>query len=323
MSKSQLDQLREMTTVVADTADFDLIRSYLPIDATTNPSLVMQAANKPQYKPLLDRAFALSKRASNEEKQQELFIDTACVLFGSELLKIIPGRVSTEVDAALSFDTEKSVERALRIISLYKEFGIPKERVLIKLAATWEGIKAGQILELDDIHCNMTLIFCLEQAIACAEAGATLVSPFVGRILDWHKAHYPSQEYTTENDPGVLSTKRIYNYLKKFGFKTNIMGASFRSVKQVLALAGCDLLTISPALLEKLSQDQKEVPQQLSIASAVQLSIPHITITEPSFRFALNENAMAGEKLAEGIRLFVADTRKLGASLTSYTNPQK
>ncbi len=311
MSISQLDQLRRMTTVVADSADFELIKTFLPQDATTNPSLIVQAANKPEYRPLIDKAIQISKRAGSKESQADLLIDAACVLFGVELLKIIPGRVSTEVDASLSFDTEGSIARALRLITLYEEFGIPKERVLIKLASTWEGIRAAQVLEMEDVHCNMTLIFCIEQAVACAEAGVTLMSPFVGRILDWYKAHFPNTTYTAQTDPGVQSTTQIYNYLKKYNYTTTIMGASFRSKEQVLALAGCDLLTVSPQLLEQLSQSVEPVTEQLSIQKAALENIPKIVLDESSFRFGLNENAMATDKLSEGIRIFASDTRKL------------
>jgi transaldolase len=309
--KSQLDQLRRITTVVADSADFDLIKTFLPQDSTTNPSLILQAANKPEYRSLIEKALQISKRANSKETQRDLFVDAACVLFGVELLKIIPGRVSTEVDASLSFDTEKSIARALRLITLYEEFGIPKDRILVKLASTWEGIRAAQVLEIEDIRCNMTLIFSLEQAVACAEAGVTLISPFVGRILDWYKAHFPHTIYTSQTDPGVQSTTQIYTYLKKYNYTTTVMGASFRSKEQVLALAGCDLLTISPQLLEQLSQSSQIITQQLSVEKASLEDIQKVVLDEASFRFALNENAMATEKLSEGIRLFVADTRKL------------
>jgi transaldolase len=316
MSKTQLEQLRQMTTVVADSADFELIRTYLPQDATTNPSLVLQAASKPEYRSLIERATLVSKRASSQIERRDLFIDSACVLFGVELLKIVPGRVSTEVDASLSFNIEGSIARAQRLIALYEEFGVPKERVLIKLASTWEGIRAASVLETEDIRCNMTLIFSLEQAVACAEAGATLISPFVGRILDWYVAHNPGISYTPQEDPGVQSTKKIYNYLKKYNHATTIMGASFRSKEQVLALAGCDLLTISPKLLEQLSASNDPVAKQLTLQTASQTDIAKIVLDEPTFRFLLNENAMASEKLSEGIRLFVADTRKLEKLIT-------
>lgn len=311
MSKTQLEQLRQITTVVADSADFELIRTFLPQDSTTNPSLVLQAANKPEYRSIIEQATQVSKRATSQEDKRDLFIDTACVLFGVELLKVIPGRVSTEVDASLSFNAPGSIARAQRLIALYEEFGIPKDRVLIKLAATWEGIRAASVLETEDIRCNMTLIFCLEQAVACAEARATLISPFVGRILDWYLARFPGTSYTPQEDPGVQSTKKIYNYLKKYHYATTVMGASFRSKDQVLALAGCDLLTISPKLLEQLVSSYDPITQYLSSQKASSEEIEKIMLDEPTFRFLLNENAMATEKLSEGIRLFIADTRKL------------
>ena len=313
MPMNQLDQLRKMTVVVSDSSDFDIIKSYNPIDATTNPTLVFQAAQKTEYRSLIERAIAESTRGTTPEHRRALLIDTLFVLFGVELLKIIPGRVSTEVEASLSFDTKGSIERAVQIVSLYEQHGIPRERVLIKLASTIEGIRAAEVLEMVGIHCNMTLIFSLVQAAACAEAKVTLVSPFVGRILDWFKKNNPSLSYTAANDPGVLVVKRIYQYLKKFGSKTAIMGASFRNKNEVLALAGCDLLTVSPKFLDELSQSTETVERQLSKEMEMPSDLMKIATSEPHFRFLLNEDQMASEKLSEGIRLFTEDTRKLVA----------
>lgn len=305
-----------MTVVVADSGDFDVVKAYTPHDATTNPSLVYQAAQKPEYRYLIDQAIKESKKGTTAEERRCLLIDTLYVLFGVELLKVIPGRVSTEVDASLSFDTKGSIERAVQIIRLYEQYGIPKERVLIKLASTIEGIRAAEVLEMVGIHCNMTLIFSLLQAAACAEANVTLVSPFVGRILDWHKKQNPSATYTPDTDPGVCVVKSIYQYIKKFGFKTVVMGASFRSKEQVLALAGCDLLTVSPKFLDELTSSTDPIEQKLSPDKASKADIQKLSIFEPSFRFLLNEDQMASEKLSEGIRLFAQDSRKLVAYIS-------
>ena len=308
---NQLDQLRKMTIIVADSGDFDLIKTFHPIDATTNPSLVFQSAQKPEYHFLIERAISESHRGTTPEQRHTLLIDTLFVLFGIELLKIIPGRVSTEVEASLSFDTQGSIERALHLISLYEQFGIPRERILIKLATTWEGVRAAEALEKMGIHCNMTLIFSVIQAAACAEANATLVSPFVGRVLDWHKQHNPSTTYSIDTDPGVNLVKQMYGYFKKFNFKTTIMGASFRSKDEVLALSGCDLLTISPKLLAELMLSTNTIEQHLSKEMVLSTNLEKLPSSEQSFRFILNEDQMATEKLSEGIRLFSEDSRKL------------
>lgn len=317
MPISQLDQLRKMTTIVVDSGDFDAVKAYGPEGATTNPSLVFLAAQKPEYRFLIDRAMAESQRGVTPEQRRNLLIDTLFVLFGVELLKIVPGKVSTEVDASLSFDTKGSIERAVQLISLYERYGIPRERVLIKLAATPEGVRAAEVLEMVGIHCNMTLIFSLIQAAACAEVNATLVSPFVGRVLDWHKAHHPSTTFTAETDPGVTLVRSIYRYFKAFGLKTVIMGASFRNKEEVLALAGCDLLTVSPKLLEEFSSSTDPVPQRLRATEPPPPDLHKLPTTEPSFRFLLNEDQMATEKLSEGIRGFCAASRDLVKYISS------
>lgn len=311
MPITQLDQLRKMTVVVSDSSDFDSVRAFTPIDATTNPTLVYQAAQKSEYRFLIERAIAESSRGLTPEHRRALLVDSLFVLFGVELLKIIPGRVSTEVEAALSFDTKGSIERAVQIIQLYEQYGIPRERVLIKLASTIEGIRAAEVLEMVGIHCNMTLIFSLVQAAACAEAKVTLISPFVGRILDWHKKKNPSISYTRDTDPGVVLVTTVYQYLKKFGYKTAIMGASFRNKDEVLALAGCDLLTVSPKLLDELRESTDNVPRRLSKEMETSSDLQKISTAEPTFRFLLNEDPMASEKLSDGIRIFAEDTRKL------------
>lgn len=308
---SQLDSLKKMTTVVCDTGDFQSIRKYEPQDATTNPSLILTAAQEPQYQYLIDDAIRYGMTKSSDERLMLHFImDKLFVNFGAEILKIIPGRVSTEVDARLSFDISGSIHKATTLIDLYESIGIDRNRVLIKLASTWEGMQAAEQLEREGIHCNMTLMFDLAQAIGCAQVGATLISPFVGRILDWYKAH-EKREYPANEDPGVLSVKAIYNYYKKFGYKTQVMGASFRTTGEITELAGCDLLTISPQLLEQLSKTQEELLRKLSLQNAKESSIERIEITEKSFRWHFNENAMAVDKLAEGIRKFAADQVKL------------
>ncbi|GGX54504.1 MULTISPECIES: transaldolase [Undibacterium] len=302
---NQLEQLKQHTIVVADTGDFQAIKAYTPRDATTNPSLILKAVQKPEYQHLLEQAVREHAGASTEE-----IIDHLLVAFGQRILQEIPGRVSTETDARLSFDTEATVAKGRQLIALYEAAGIPREKVLIKIASTWEGIRAAEILEKEGIRCNMTLLFCLAQAVACAEAGAQLISPFVGRIYDWYKAK-TGQEYTGSDDPGVQSVSRIYNYYRKFGYKTEVMGASFRNTSQILELAGCDLLTISPDLLQKLADTESEVTPRLNAANAQAADISRIDVSEAAFRFALNEDAMATEKLSEGIRAFCADTRKL------------
>nr|MCU0753333.1 transaldolase [Akkermansiaceae bacterium] len=303
---NQLEQLREFTTVVADTGDFESMKAYRPQDATTNPSLILQAAGKPEYRPLLEQAIADARAAGcGGDALVETAMDRILVRFGLEILKIVPGRVSTEVDARLSFDTAGTVAKARQLIAAYEQEGQPRERVLIKIASTWEGIKAAELLEKDGIRCNLTLLFSFAQAVACAEAGVRLISPFVGRILDWHKAA-TGRDYPAEEDPGVLSVRRIYHYYKKHGHATEVMGASFRNKGEILALAGCDLLTISPALLAELQACDEPVPVRLSAADAAASDEPKISLDEKSFRFALNEDAMATEKTAQGIRNFAA-----------------
>lgn len=317
MSLSQLEQLKKVTTVVADTGDFQLMREFSPQEATTNPSLILQASEKPAYAHLLQQAAQeVNKKGLTGTTRIDALMDNVLVLFGIEILKVVPGRVSTEVDARLSFDTESTVTKARSIIALYESKGISRERILIKIASTWEGIKAAEILEKEGIHCNLTLLFSLAQAIACAEAGVRLISPFVGRIYDWYKAN-TGIAYTPEEDPGVESVKNIYNYYKKFDYDVQIMGASFRSVGQILALAGCDLLTISPDLLEKLSESDAPVQRKLTEEAAKASSHEKIHLEEKTFRFLNNQDAMATEKTAEGIRKFSADIVKLEKLLAS------
>ncbi|KAF7277774.1 transaldolase [Rhynchophorus ferrugineus] len=310
---SSLEQLKVFTTVVADTGDFEAMKAYKPTDATTNPSLILQAANLPQYQPLIEKAIHYANKVGgNLSEKLENAMDMLCVLFGVEILKIVPGRVSTEVDARLSFDTQASVAKAKKIIQLYADQGIEKERILIKLASTWEGIQAAKILESEhNIHCNLTLLFNFAQAVACAEAGVTLISPFVGRILDWYVANTDKKSYAGDEDPGVISVTNIYNYYKKFGYKTVVMGASFRNTGEIKALAGCDLLTISPKLLGELESSTDLLPQKLSVESASKSSVEKLELTEAKFRWLLNEDQMATDKLSDGIRKFAADSIKL------------
>jgi transaldolase len=320
---NRLEQLKQMTTVVADTGDIDAIAAYTPTDATTNPSLLYKAAQQPQYKPLLDDAIDYAKGRSNELEQQALdMMDKLAVNFGSRILEIIPGRVSTEVDARLSFDTEATVRRAEHLIALYQQHSIDPQRILIKIASTWEGIRAAERLERQGIHCNLTLMFSLTQAVACAEAGVTLISPFVGRILDWYKQSEGVEGYAPADDPGVKSVTAIYNYYKQHDYPTVVMGASFRNTDEILQLAGCDYLTISPNLMEALRNSSDQLVRYLNPESAKQLEIPRIELNEASFRWQLNEDAMATEKLAEGIRNFTKDTLKLESfacqACTSY-----
>jgi transaldolase len=302
---NQLESLRKHSVVVADTGDIDAIARWKPRDATTNPSLLLAAAQEPRYRHLVEdaRAHAGGEPAATMER---LFID-----FGREILRHVSGRVSTEADARLSFDTEATVAKAHRLISLYEQAGISRERVLIKIASTWEGIAAARLLEREAIHCNMTLLFSFAQALACADAGVTLISPFVGRIYDWHRQARKVEDIPLADDPGVASVARIYRYYKKFGYATQIMGASFRKPGQILALAGCDLLTIAPDLLESLAKTQGEVPRRLSPEDARNADLERVTLDEKSFRWMHNEDAMAVEKLSEGIRRFDADARKL------------
>ena len=300
---NQLEQLKQYTTVVADTGDFQSIKAYAPQDATTNPSLILKAVQKPEYRPLLEKAIADAPHAEIDE-----IVDNLLIGFGVEILKYVPGRVSTEIDAALSFDTEATVAKGRELIALYEKAGVSRERVLIKIASTWEGIRAAEILEKEGIHCNLTLLFSLCQAVACAEAGVQLISPFVGRIYDWYKKS-TGTDYQGADDPGVQSVKRIYQYYRKFGYKTEVMGASFRNTSQILELAGCDLLTISPDLLQKLADS--DAPVERKLTHDANADIARIDIDEKTFRFMLNEDAMGTEKLAEGIRAFVADSIKL------------
>jgi transaldolase len=308
---NQLDQLKQFTTVVADTGDFESIRQFSPQDATTNPSLIFKAVSRPEYAPLLDQAVA--EREGANLLRAELIrdiIDDLLTIFGEKILQIVPGRVSTEVDARLSFDTPATIEKARKLIGLYEKRGVSKERVLIKIASTWEGIRAAEALHQDGINCNLTLLFSLPQAIACAEAKVRLISPFVGRIYDWYKAK-TGQEYMGANDPGVQSVRVIYNYFKKFGYETQVMGASFRNTSQILELAGCDLLTISPDLLAGLQGSDGDVTRQLSVEEAKASDLAKVIMDEKTFRWMLNEDAMGTEKLAEGIRKFTEDIIKL------------
>lgn len=308
---SQLDQLKRFTKVVADTGDFQTMREFHPQDATTNPSLIFQATQKADYAYLLDKALADTKgSALTGAKRVDEIIDHVLVAFGAEILKIVPGRVSTETDARLSFDTEGSIEKARHIIALYEKLGIQRERVLIKIASTWEGIAAAEKLEKEDIRCNLTLLFSLPQAVRCAEAKVQLISPFVGRIYDWFKAAN-KRDYAGAEDPGVQSVTTIYNYYKKFGYPTEVMGASFRNVGQITELAGCDLLTISPELLAKLAESHEPLARKLDPEAAKESDIERLPLDEKSFRFLVNEDAMATEKTAEGIRKFTADIVKL------------
>ena len=310
---NQLDALKQFTTVVADTGDFKQIAQFQPTDATTNPSLILKAVQMPVYRSLLDETLAQHPKAALDETMDRLL-----VRFGVELLSLLPGRVSTEVDARLSFDTDATLARARRITQLYQAQGIDtQKRVLIKIAATWEGIQAAQVLEREGIHTNLTLLFAFAQAVACAQAGVKLISPFVGRIYDWHKraagAAWDEAERAGANDPGVQSVRQIYNYYKQHGVATEVMGASFRNIGQITALAGCDLLTIAPELLAQLQAQTAPLSASLSVAQAQATPIDRLTLNEAQFRFALNEDAMASDKLAEGIRAFCADARKLDA----------
>ncbi|MEX2607622.1 MAG: transaldolase [Kiritimatiellia bacterium] len=299
---NQLDQLKQYTTVVADTGDFESMRDYRPQDATTNPSLILKAVQQDSYRPLLDEVLHSNRGGSTGE-----IIDELLVQFGRKILEIVPGRVSTEVDARLSFDQQGTLDKAHHLISLYEKAGIPRERVLIKIASTWEGIRAAEQLEKEQIHCNLTLLFSFAQAAACAEAGVQLISPFVGRIYDWYKQD-TGKEYQGADDPGVISVKSIYSYYKKFDYKTEVMGASFRNVGEILALAGCDLLTISPALLKTLQDSEEPFERALSPDTAKESDQTRMHLTEKDFRWEHNQDPMAVEKLGQGIRAFAADT---------------
>jgi transaldolase len=303
---TQLDQLKQFTTVVADSGDFASIKQYAPRDATTNPSLILKAAGMPEYAWLIDKAV----QDAGPSAPPAQIIDRLLVRFGQEILKIVPGRVSTEVDARLSFDREGSIAKAREIIGLYEKGGMPRERILIKVASTWEGIKAAEQLQKEKINCNLTLLFSFTQAVACAEAGVRLISPFVGRILDWYKKN-TGKDYAPTEDPGVQSVTQIYTYYKKFGYTTEVMGASFRNKGEITELAGCDLLTIAPSLLGELQASSDPLPRKLEVARAQAADVKKVTFDEKSFRFALNEDAMATEKTAEGIRVFAADILKL------------
>lgn len=308
---SQLEQLRKLTKVVADTGDMSAMKTFKPEDATTNPSLLLKAASIPEYAPYIDEAVQWAKAQSNDRSQQLIDAgDRLAVLVGREILKIVPGFVSTEVDARLSFDEEASIAKAKRLLSLYKDVGVDTKRVLIKLASTWEGIKAAEKLQKEGINCNMTLLFSFAQAQACAEAGAFLISPFVGRIFDWYVKNTDKKTYTPEEDPGVQSVRTIYDYYKTHGYKTIVMGASFRNIGQIQALAGCDRLTISPDLLKQLDETDAALPAALK-DNGKKAEPPAKGLTEAQFRFANNEDAMATDKLAEGIRNFAKDQRKL------------
>ena len=309
---SLLSQLKQFSIIVADTGDSESIRKYHPRDATTNPTLLQKAAEMPEYSDLVHRVLREVKTTSLPASQHiQLALDRLAIGFGTEILKIVPNRVSTEVDARLSFDLHASVRKAKEIIGMYESAGIPRERILIKLASTWEGICAARELKKERINCNLTLLFSFAQAVACAEAEVQLISPFVGRILDWYKKSTGRDQYPPAEDPGVLSVTQIYNYYKKYGYKTEVMGASFRNVGEILELAGCDLLTISPALLEELAKAPGTVTRKLTPEKAASLTLPKQSLTEHSFRWLLNEDQMATEKLSEGIRSFAADAIKL------------
>ncbi|MCB2387880.1 transaldolase [Thalassolituus alkanivorans] len=312
---SKLDALRAMTVVVADTGDIDAIRQHKPQDATTNPSLILKAAELPAYQDLIRHSLQWAQGIHNSDSLIVNACDKIAVAIGCEILNIIPGLISTEVDARLSFDTAATVAKARKLIQMYADAGIGRERILIKIASTWEGIQAARILEQEGIHCNLTLLFNFSQAVACAEAGATLISPFVGRILDWYKASKPDADYSGKADPGVISVSQIYNHYKAHGYKTVVMGASFRNTGEVEALAGCDKLTISPELLAQLSSSAGDLPQQLNPAQAHSEIAKH-SVSEAQFRWAMNEDAMATEKLADGIRRFAADQQLLEQRLS-------
>jgi len=319
---SQLEALQRWSIIVADTGDLAAIERFRPRDATTNPSLILASARDPRYRPLVESALAhLDGRASRDERAEQL-IDGLFVAFGRRILELIPGRVSTEVDARLSFQQEATEHKARRLIELYEQAGVSRDRVLIKIASTWEGIRAAERLEREGIHCNLTLLFSFAQAVACADAGVTLISPFVGRIYDWYKAAQGGTEIARDKDPGVASVERIYTYYKKFGYPTQVMGASFRKTTQILDLAGCDLLTISPELLSALEAAEGEVPCRLDAAAAKGSDLPRLKLDEAGFRWSHNEDAMATEKLADGIRRFNADSGKLVEFAFGLTDPR-
>lgn len=313
---TQLDSLRNMTVVVADTGDIEAIKKYQPQDATTNPSLILSASALPQYSPLIDEAVSYAKAQSNDKSQQLIDAeDKLAVNIGLEILKIVPGRISTEVDARLSYDTQATVEKARKLIALYNAAGISNDRILIKIASTWQGIRAAEILEKEGINCNLTLLFSEAQARACAEAGVYLISPFVGRILDWYKANSDKKEYAPAEDPGVISVTKIYNYYKEYGYNTVVMGASFRNVGEITELAGCDRLTIAPALLKELQENSTALVRKLEYKGEVKAK-PQ-PLTEAEFYWQHNSDAMAVEKLADGIRKFAIDQEKLETMLSA------
>lgn len=320
-----LEQLKKLTTVVADTGNFEAIDQYKPTDATTNPSLILAASQMKQYEHLVKEAVKSAiVEASDENEQVTLAIDKLFVKFGMEILKVVPGRVSTEVDARLSFDKEGQIEKAKKLISMYEKEGIDKSRVLIKLSSTWEGIQAAKVLEADfGITCNLTLLFAFAQAVACAEANVNLISPFVGRIYDWYVKSTGQKTFAPKEDPGVKSVTAIYNYYKKFGYKTIVMGASFRNVDQIKALAGCDNLTISPKLLDELTKSTVPLQKELSVEAAQGLELEKISLDEKQFRWLMNEDAMATEKLSEGIRKFAEDAVKLETHLRELIKAAK
>jgi transaldolase len=310
-AENQLDQLKKFTVVVADSGDFATLKQFAPRDATTNPSLILKAAQMPEYKTLVDQTITDAKKSNaNAKELLPSVLDDLLIAFGSEILKIVPGRVSTETDASLAFDTDAIIAKGRKFISLYEAKKIPRERILIKIASTWEGIRAAEILQRESINCNLTLLFSLAQAVACAEAKVKLISPFVGRIMDWYKAK-EKKDFAPAEDPGVISVKEIYAYYKKFGHATEVMGASFRNVGEIQELAGCDLLTISPQLLGELQKSEAPLARKLSPEIARESKIEKIALDEKKFRWLLNENAMATEKTSEGIRLFNADAVKL------------
>jgi len=314
--RTQLDSLRNMTVVVADTGDIEAIKKYQPQDATTNPSLILSASALPQYSPLIDEAVSYAKAQSNDKSQQLIDAeDKLAVNIGLEILKIVPGRISTEVDARLSYDTQATVEKARKLIALYNAAGISNDRILIKIASTWQGIRAAEILEKEGINCNLTLLFSESQARACAEAGVYLISPFVGRILDWYKANSDKKEYAPAEDPGVISVTKIYNYYKEYGYNTVVMGASFRNVGEITELAGCDRLTIAPALLKELQENSTALVRKLEYKGEVKAK-PQ-PLTEAEFYWQHNSDAMAVEKLADGIRKFAVDQEKLETMLSA------
>ena len=320
-SIDSLQQLKALTTIVADTGDFESIREFGPQDATTNPSLILKAVQKDNYRPLMvDAVKAVAKDSGlSGDALINAAVDRVLVAFGLEILKIVPGRVSTEVDARLSFDAQASIDKARELISLYESNGIGRERVLIKLASTWEGVVAAQQLQTEGINCNMTLLFSMAQAIACAQAGAKLISPFVGRILDWHKAK-TGETYEGAEDPGVISVRGIYNYYKKFGYETEVMGASFRNTGEIVELAGCDLLTISPNLLEELKASDTKIERKLSVDEAKKMDLEKLDLDEAEFRWMLNEDQMATEKLSDGIRIFGKDMLKVREMIAAVIN---